>query len=585
VLAVILLAGALPLGLGRGPFRGTPGSVTDGPNRRREGEVRDTIGRVIANAYHPSLRQPSLPRYQDDMRTLYEPVANAPVWFAGRRPLPQAQDVIRVLREADTRGLPPGEYDVDLLAQWWAAANGEPGLDARETGLFDAALSLDYMRHLADVHLGRINPKELGIGFDIEPKRLNLPDLVRKAIAEGRVRETVAEAEPRFRQYGWLKEALPYYRKLAFDRALPEVATVRKLSPGDRYDGLPQLAKVLAALGDLPAQESMPAGAPARGFYDGDLVEAVKRFQGRHGLNSDGVLGAATLGRLNVLPEQRVRQIELSLERLRWLPESVGPVIGINIPSFRLWCFDLPALGGKPTLEMKIVVGKALDTQTPVFGERMRYVVFRPYWNVPYSIAVKETLPAIEREPGYLDANDMEIACGAGDDASIVAPTEESLALVSTGECRIRQRPGPGNALGLVAFMFPNDANVYLHGTPASGLFARDRRDLSHGCLRAEDPRELAAWVLRGVPGWDRARVEQALAATGPPQRVDLPRPIPVLIVYTTAVSDVDGRIAFFEDIYGHDQRLESALMARVTSCAWSGLPFPAARRRHPGSW
>jgi murein L,D-transpeptidase YcbB/YkuD len=499
------------------------------------------------------------------MRALYQAGANAPVWFVGARPRPEAQEVIKALRAADSRGLPPDEYDVELLTGGWEAANGEPGLDPRATALLDSALSLLYMRYLADVHVGRIDPKRLNIGFDIEPKRLNLADLVRKAIAERRVRETVAEAEPPFQRYRLLKEALPYYRKLAADHALPDAPTVRKLSPGDPYDGVPQLTELLAALGDLPARESMPDPG---GLYSGELVEAVRRFQVRHGLNPDGVLGRASFARLNVLPERRVRQIELSLERFRWLPEAEGPVIAINLPSFRLWCFDAPAPGGRPTLEMKVVVGKALDTQTPVFGEQMRYVVFRPYWNVPYSIAIKETLPAIERDPGYLDANEMEIVSGPGDDAPRTAPAPESPDQVRSGASRIRQRPGPRNALGLVAFMFPNAANVYLHSTPAPSLFARDRRDLSHGCIRAADPVGLAEWVLRGVPGWDRARILQALAATGPPQRVDLPRPIPVLIFYTTAVSDTEGRIAFFEDIYGHDRPLESAL-------TWASAPHP----------
>jgi len=208
---------------------------------------------------------------------------------------------------------------------------------------------------------------------------------------------------------------------------------------------------------------------------------------------------------------------------------------------------------------MNVVVGKALKTETPVIGERMRSVVFRPYWNIPPSIALEETLPAVQADPDYLDEHDMEVVAGPADESPVFTATPENLDLVRSGVYRIRQRPGPGNALGLVKFVFPNNADVYLHSTPAPAVFAEERRDLSHGCVRVADPVDLAVWVLREVPGWTHERVAQAMAA-GPPRTVYLPRPIPVIFLYLTAAADAEGLVTFWPDVYGHDAGLDRAL-------------------------
>jgi murein L,D-transpeptidase YcbB/YkuD len=236
-------------------------------------------------------------------------------------------------------------------------------------------------------------------------------------------------------------------------------------------------------------------------------------------------------------------------------------VIIVNIAGFRLWAVDLPIAGAPPALTMNVVVGRALRTQTPVIREQMKYLVFRPYWNIPPSILRNETLPAARLDPEYLAAQEMEIVAGDRDDSPVVEITPENLEQVARGAYRVRQRPGPKNALGRVKFIFPNNANVYLHDTPSQGVFARDRRDLSHGCVRVAEPVALAEWTLRGVPDWTRDRIESAMRADMP-QRVDLPKPIPVLLFYSTAVVDADGRAAFFEDIYGHDRRLDRMLRA-----------------------
>jgi murein L,D-transpeptidase YcbB/YkuD len=215
-----------------------------------------------------------------------------------------------------------------------------------------------------------------------------------------------------------------------------------------------------------------------------------------------------------------------------------------------------------PPQDMGVIVGRALKTQTPVLVEEMRHVVFRPYWNVPRSILRNEILPKVARDASYLARHDMDIVRGAGDDAQPVAATPQNIELLRQGALRLRQRPGPHNSLGLVKFAFPNNENVYMHGTPAPELFARTRRDFSHGCIRLEDPVSMAAWVLGDQPSWTRERIVSAMSGARP-VRVDLATPIQVVLFYTTAaVGPGDGTVRFADDIYRHDARLEAALQA-----------------------
>ncbi len=310
-------------------------------------------------------------------------------------------------------------------------------------------------------------------------------------------------------------------------------------------------------MGDLPTDASVEESDR----YDGSTVEGVKHFQIRHGLEPDGVLGKSTIAALRAQLTWRVRQIELALERLRWLPHLGDErLIALNIPMFRLWAWDAIPPDGAPLFGMDVIVGRALSTETPVFVAEMGEVIFRPYWNVPGSILRHEVLPKLERDPDYLRREDMEIVRGTGDNALRVNLTADTLAGLRQGLLRVRQRPGPKNALGLIKFVFPNREDVYMHGTPAQALFAKNRRDFSHGCVRVADPVDLAEWVLRDRSDWTR---DQILAATRGTQtiHVRLPRPIQVILFYTTAaVMPEDGAIHFADDIYRHDARLDQAL-------------------------
>jgi murein L,D-transpeptidase YcbB/YkuD len=330
----------------------------------------------------------------------------------------------------------------------------------------------------------------------------------------------------------------------------------RTTRPGQPYPGLEVLRGRLVALGDLSPDTS---AADPGGRYDGPIVAAVRRFQARHDLAADGLLGRATIAALNVPYDARARQIALAMERLRMLPPlGRQRFIVVNIPAFRLFAFDSVGGSGAPALQMKVVTGKALDTRTPLFLAELRYVEFRPYWNVPRSILLKELLPALRRNPGYLASHRMEVV-DARERVLGGAVTPVVLSGLVRGNLRVRQRPGPGNALGLAKFVFPNAANVYMHGTPETELFARTRRDFSHGCIRLEHPAALASWVLQDQPAWGGAAVESAMADTRS-SRALLTRPMPVVIFYTTAVAYPDGTIHFYHDVYGHDRELIESL-------------------------
>ena len=330
------------------------------------------------------------------------------------------------------------------------------------------------------------------------------------------------------------------------------------VKPGEAYAGAAALRARLELLGDLAPGDHAGAGE----VFDADLSTGVRAFQARHGLNADGVLGKGTLAALNVPLTQRIRQISLTLERWRWLVPFKTPPIIVNIPQFQLFAFRSTEDRVADILQMHVIVGRTFaSTQTPVFEGDMRYVVLRPYWDVPYSITRKEMLPKIHANPGYLARQHLELVNGQGDNSPVVPPTPQNLELLAAGKLRLRQGPGEDNALGLVKFMFPNSYNVYLHSTPAHQLFKESVRAFSHGCIRVADPLSLATLVLKDAPGdWTREKIEAAMNGTATSLRINLTQPINVLILYATALATEGGPVLFFEDLYGYDKKLERQL-------------------------
>jgi murein L,D-transpeptidase YcbB/YkuD len=327
---------------------------------------------------------------------------------------------------------------------------------------------------------------------------------------------------------------------------------------------VPRLTRLLRLVGDLPADAAVSAAPQDPPIYEGALVDAVKKFQRRHGRDPNGRIDAQTLADLNVPLSRRVQQMQWTLERWRWLPDSYSkaPIVA-NIPEFRLRAYDKDFNVG---VTMNVVVGKSYGHNTPVFTETMKYVVFRPYWEVPYSITRAELIPHIQRDPDYLAKKGFEVVDNRQTVVAAGTVSSDVLSQLRAGKLFIRQKPGPTNSLGLVKFLFPNSYNVYMHDTPAPELFAKSRRDFSHGCIRLEKPADLAAWVLRNNPGWNEERIRAAMKGAET-QQVNLAQPIPVLIVYATVIVLEDGLVHFYDDIYGHDSALEKVLA--------KGYPYP----------
>jgi L,D-transpeptidase YcbB len=367
-------------------------------------------------------------------------------------------------------------------------------------------------------------------------------------------------------------KALERYRVLAAqDDGAVLPPTKKPVEPGGHYSGVPRLTRLLQLVGDLPA-ETRPADSD---LYTGALVTAVKRFQARHGLEPDGRIGQGTLAQLNTPLAFRVRQLELALERWRRLPyDPSRRAILLNLPEFRLRAVDP---GRHLDLDMKIVIGRASKLKTPLLSSVIDTVIFRPYWNVPHSIQRHELVADIKRDPSYISKNNFELVTPQDTVVAENTVSDKLLAQLRSGTLRLRQRPGPKNSLGLVKFVFPNEYNVYMHDTPAKSLFARARRDFSHGCIRLERAADLAEWVLRVESGWPRDRIDAAMQGTES-FSVKLKHPIPVVTIYVTAVALENGEVHFFEDIYGEDAALEEEMAGAAADAGiTSGEPG-----RHP---
>ncbi|MCC6848009.1 MAG: L,D-transpeptidase family protein [Deltaproteobacteria bacterium] len=493
---------------------------------------------------------------------LYATRAFAPLWLDAGRPNRRARDLIAALRDAPVHGLDAADYDAARLADETRLADAHPPATPAEAARFEAALGAGAVRFLHDLHLGRLDPATLATDYDQSAKHARLVALIEELAGGTPIPTVVADAAPPFLQHLLLERQLARYRALAAsaeDAAGPSLAIGATVRPGDRLAAAAGLACRLALLGDLAGDAALSADtAGAAGRYDGALVDAVRRFQARHGLASDGVIGPTTAAALAVPLAFRVRQIELALERLRWLPVLPrGRAVVVNVPGFEALAFDDIGAARPPALRMPIVAGQAFRTETPSFSRPLTRVVFAPYWNVPTSILRTELLPKIRRTPGYLAREGMEIT-RAG---RVLAPGPAAIAELARGAAELRQRPGATNALGHVKFLFPNPYDVYMHDTPARDLFRRARRDFSHGCIRLGDAAAMAHWVLGGA-GLSGARIDELLAATAE-TAVALRDPLPVVIAYATAVARSDGTIAFYDDVYGHDVDLERALAGR----------------------
>lgn len=520
-----------------------------------------------ADAQASSVRDWSQKHAATPLAQAYRAQNLRPFWLQQGKPSSQAEALVDALTHADLRGLDPADYDAARLSDWLTRLRDGQANDAEA---FDVALSDAVLRFADHLHRGRIDLASTGLNIQLTRKKpLDAEQWLPLLALSVEPLARLESLEPNTQAYRHLKQALLRYGEQARQTApLPPLVLDRKrVDPGETFDAAPVLRAHLRELGYLdPPADAAEVETLA---YDDAAVTAVRAFQRNEGLEADGVLGGQTVRRLNLTPSERLNQLRLGLERLRWLPSAQdGPYIVVNIPSFRLYAFEggVPDLAN-PAVGMDVIVGQAMnDHHTPVFHADMAYVVFNPHWNVPYNIAHKELLPLIQRDPSYLSRHNMEIISEPapvvedieedGEEGAVqTASNSDGASGIATGRWRIRQRPGPDNSLGPIKFVFPNLNSVYLHGTPMQRLFQRSRRDFSHGCIRVADPAGLAEFVLKHERGWDRKHIENAVASKQT-LTVNLSKSIPVYIFYTTAVADADGRARFLPDIYGQDATL-----------------------------
>lgn len=479
----------------------------------------------------------------------YERVVYRPAWVAPTGPLPRAERLVEAIRRVDREGLSPDDYHlraVEPLLKQTSVGPEAGALTDLELLLSDAFLVLAAHFVSGRVDPVTLDPEWIAVGSDIDL----LAALSRAANGSTPERELEAllPAHPGYRS---LRQSLDRYRALAAAGSWPIVEEGPVIRPGTSDPRIAAIRRRLAAT-DPSADAS-----GAQTLYDAALEVAVKGFQTRHGLAPDGVIGSKTLAALNVPVEERVRQIELNLERWRWLPRDLGRrYVVVNIAGF-----DLEAVeDGATSLEMRVAVGR-FYRRTPVFSDTIRYLVFNPYWEVPPRLAVQDKLPEIRQDPSYLERQGFLVLEGWGENERRVDPGEVDWSGLGDGNFpyRLRQTPGPLNALGRVKFMFPNRFNVYLHDTPNREIFVSPERDVSSGCIRVEKPLELAEWLLAGSGRWDRGAIDRVVA-TGGETTVPLERPTPVHMLYWTAWTDGHGVVQFRRDLYDRDTSLGEAL-------------------------
>jgi L,D-transpeptidase YcbB len=469
--------------------------------------------------------------------------------WADARSLTAARDLVVRIAASHEDGLCPMRYEVPWLRGHLAAPAAFPtGPDPAADVDLSTAL-LRYTVHLGLGHAAADDRASSSRPLDVLStfRAMRQPEMLPAALQA---------LEPRHAEYRELRRALAALRAIVLRGGWPAVPSDLVLRPGDEA-AMATLQTVAARLqwgGDLTAAEwpadprtQMPADARTP-IYEGTLVDGVRRFQKRHGLLVDGIVGRRTVAALNVPASARLEQIEINMDRYRRLPDDLGfRHVRVNIPEFQVRVVE----GGETLLSTRAVVGLP-SMQTPVFSDRISYLVFNPYWNVPDGILYREIAPKAAEDPGYVASQNFEILSGWEEDAQLLDPATVDWEAERLG-LRIRQRPGPENALGLVKFMFPNRYSVYLHDTPSKWLFDRPRRALSHGCVRVENPESLAEVLLSHDEGWTTDRVLGTMRSRNR-QVVALNTPVPVHLLYFTAWVDDGDSIHFRDDVYGRDK-------------------------------
>jgi len=475
-------------------------------------------------------------RMLDTLIAFYAGRGYQPAWLnTDGKPRPAAEELLKALGEADRDGLRTADYHrAALRKRLTALQQSDAVADARRLTDFDLLFTDTFLTYGSHLLTGQLSPRKVDPDWAIKPRSRDLARVLEEALTQDQVAEALRALAPQAKGYVQLREMLRKYRKVEQEGGWPIVASS---APGKT------LRVRLEASGDLSAGDKSQS-----------VAEAVRRFQKRHGLSETGTVNAATLAALNVPVSERIRQIELNLERWRWMPNDLGSrYILVNIPSYKMQVFE----EGKPVIESKVVVGKQ-ERQTPSFTANMAYLVLSPKWYVPRSIAVKDKLPQLKRNSQALARQGIRVYNSAGQQ---INPGSVNWSAVSASNFnyQLRQDAGPRNALGGIKFMFPNPYSIYLHDTPSRELFSRNQRTYSSGCIRISNPVELAEYLLKHDPKWNKDTIKTA-STSGKQRVVNLPQKVPVYLLYWTAWVDADGLLHFRDDIYQRDKPMMRAL-------------------------
>ncbi|MDZ7375230.1 MAG: L,D-transpeptidase family protein [candidate division KSB1 bacterium] len=480
-----------------------------------------------------------------------------PAWIDDRGLKDIADSLLEAIRGAADDGLNPKEYHVgtidSLLTQFQFRLKSRAPVEVE--GLFNLEILLTdafllYANHLLS---GRLNPETIDREWLTSRPEADVVAILNDALKAGRIRQKLLSLMPQIPCYAQMRKEMVRYRSLALQGGWPMVPPGPSLKKGDRGMRVAALSARLIASGDLKQRPMASISV-----FDDTLEQAVKDFQQRYGLVPHGTVDPRTIAALNVPALEYFRKIVVNLERWRWLPRELGNrYIMVNIAAFALEVVE----NGVTVIRMPVVVGKDYR-RTPVFSSKMTYLVLNPYWNVPETIATEDILKEAKRDPSYLVKRNIVVLKGWNDETPI-DPFQVNWAAITKQNLpyRFRQAPGPLNALGRIKFMFPNKYDVYIHDTPSRADFQRPERALSSGCIRVQDPIELAAYVLRGNPNWTKEQIIAGLEKLTN-YTITLPEPIPVHIFYCTAWIDAQGRVQFREDIYDRDKLVLEALRA-----------------------
>ncbi|MHA6296948.1 L,D-transpeptidase family protein [Devosia sp. CAU 1758] len=501
-------------------------------------ELARTIKAGLSAAYYGARPETSAHAEAQRLYFLYGERHFEPIWLqqdssGGVDFSPAATRLITLFEKAAVEGLDPDDYLTPSISRDRLSGDGI-ALATLET-----AFSAATMRYANHIHNGRIDPQSISTLLDIKPKPIDESALLEQLAGSQDPAAIMATLQPRHPEFLALKAALANFEQADAARPVP-ISDGPVLRPGNSDARLPAIRDRLKLIASTSTR------------YDDLTVGAIKAFQQGQGLEVDGIIGPATVAALNGGAATRREDVIANMERWRWMPSDLGDfTVFVNIPEFRLAILR----NGQEEYTTRVVVGTTKN-QTPIFSDSIRHVVVNPYWNVPSSIIRGEIAPAVLNNPGYTDSHNMDLLYNG----SAVSPWQVDWSQVSASNFpfRVRQRPGAGNALGQIKFLFPNKHDVYLHDTPSKSLFSRSHRAFSHGCVRVQNPMEFADALMANEPNISRASLE---AMFGPSERwVNPETQIPVHIAYFTLRVDADGTIRSYGDVYGHNEKLIAAM-------------------------